>query len=55
MCSLCALDLRALWLTEVAALRDDRSICAELQRRIDAELAERLEAQDLADPCDEER
>jgi hypothetical protein len=54
MCSRCGTDLRALPVTAVAALLDDRSICVALRTHAERELAERLAAQDLDDPQDEQ-
>jgi hypothetical protein len=54
MCEHCVLDLRALRLTEVEALRSDATICDVLLRAIDRELADRLAGQDLDDPRDEQ-
>ena len=54
MCERCrTLDLRALWLTEVKALLDDR--CEQLRRAAEVEMSERLKGQDLEDAEDERR
>jgi len=48
------LDLRAMRLVEVDTLRSDPTISAPLRKAVDAELLERLAAQDLDDPADEQ-
>ena len=54
MCARCTLDLRAMRLSEVAALRDDPPVCDRVWRAIDAELLERLQGQDLDEADDEQ-
>jgi hypothetical protein len=54
MCARClTLDLRVTALKELLVLRDDRRLCDQLQRRIDAEIEERSKALDIDDPLDE--
>ena len=53
MCRYCSLDLRALWLIEVEAIASDAASCARAIAAAEAELLERMQAQDLDDPRDE--
>jgi hypothetical protein len=54
MCPRCTtLDLRATALKELAVLRDDRGICEQLRRAVDAEIEERSHAFDIDNPLDE--
>jgi hypothetical protein len=52
VCRYCALDLRALWITEVEAVASDAHACARARATAEREGAERLAAEDRDDAGD---